>query len=330
MSHTPGPGGPARLAGTRAGHAHPRPVLRPGLDLRAQVRRRALPRVRRRRAGAADDPQPADVNRTFPEIAEALDAQRRGGDFIVDGEIVAFDGDQTRFGRLQRRIGVIHPGADLLAGAGLLLPVRRAVGRRPRRPPLPLLRAQGAPARRCCPSTTRCASPSTGTPTARRTTARRAPRAGRASSPSAPTRLPQRAHPGLAEVQVRERAGVRHRRLHRPAALRIGFGALLLGYYDRGGGSSTRARSAPASTTRCCAACTTGWPRIERPRPAVDAGRCRPERARTGSSPSSSPRSASASGPATASCATPDSWACATTRTPRRGAGDPPQRGLGS
>jgi ATP-dependent DNA ligase len=34
---------------------------------------------------------------------------------------------------------------------------------------------------------------------------------------------------------VRKRPGVRHRRLHRPAALTIGFGALLLGYYDRGG-----------------------------------------------------------------------------------------------
>jgi bifunctional non-homologous end joining protein LigD len=51
---------------------------------------------------------------TYPEIAQALAAQEVG-DFIVDGEIVAFDGDQTRFARLQQRLGVRHPGADLLA-----------------------------------------------------------------------------------------------------------------------------------------------------------------------------------------------------------------------
>ncbi len=52
---------------------------------------------------------------TYPEITGALAAQR-AGDFIIDGEIVAFDGGQTRFARLQQRLGVRHPGADLLAG----------------------------------------------------------------------------------------------------------------------------------------------------------------------------------------------------------------------
>jgi bifunctional non-homologous end joining protein LigD len=51
---------------------------------------------------------------TYPEITEALAAQQ-AGDFIIDGEIVAFDGSQTRFERLQQRLGVRHPGADLLA-----------------------------------------------------------------------------------------------------------------------------------------------------------------------------------------------------------------------
>jgi DNA ligase D-like protein (predicted ligase) len=54
-----------------------------------------------------------DITRAFPEIAQALAAQRRG-DLVVDGEIVAFDGAQTRFGRLQRRLGVAHPGKELL------------------------------------------------------------------------------------------------------------------------------------------------------------------------------------------------------------------------
>jgi len=51
---------------------------------------------------------------TYPEITEALAAQR-AGDFIIDGEIVAFDGSQTKFARLQQRLGVRHPGPDLLA-----------------------------------------------------------------------------------------------------------------------------------------------------------------------------------------------------------------------
>ena len=51
---------------------------------------------------------------TYPEITQALTAQR-ADDFIIDGEIVAFDGSQTRFARLQQRLGVRHPGPDLLA-----------------------------------------------------------------------------------------------------------------------------------------------------------------------------------------------------------------------
>jgi bifunctional non-homologous end joining protein LigD len=51
---------------------------------------------------------------TYPEIADALGAQQ-AGDFIIDGEIVAFEGSETRFERLQQRLGVRHPGPDLLA-----------------------------------------------------------------------------------------------------------------------------------------------------------------------------------------------------------------------
>jgi bifunctional non-homologous end joining protein LigD len=51
---------------------------------------------------------------TYPEITQALTAQR-AGDFIIDGEIVAFDDGQTRFARLQQRLGVRQPGQDLLA-----------------------------------------------------------------------------------------------------------------------------------------------------------------------------------------------------------------------
>jgi len=55
-----------------------------------------------------------DDTSTYPEITGALAAQQ-AGDFIIDGEIVAFDGRQTRFARLQQRLGVRQPGPDLLA-----------------------------------------------------------------------------------------------------------------------------------------------------------------------------------------------------------------------
>jgi DNA ligase D-like protein (predicted ligase) len=55
-----------------------------------------------------------DITRTFPEIAAALSAQRHDDGLVVDGEIVAFDGTQTRFGRLQQRLGVVSPGEKLL------------------------------------------------------------------------------------------------------------------------------------------------------------------------------------------------------------------------
>jgi len=57
---------------------------------------------------------PAQVTSTHPEIADALRAQE-ASDFIVDGEVVAFDGDRTSFSRLQRRLGVRDPGPALRA-----------------------------------------------------------------------------------------------------------------------------------------------------------------------------------------------------------------------
>jgi DNA ligase D-like protein (predicted ligase) len=54
-----------------------------------------------------------DVTATHPEVAAALRAQR-AGDFIADGEIIAFDGDQTSFARLQQRLGVRDPEPALL------------------------------------------------------------------------------------------------------------------------------------------------------------------------------------------------------------------------
>jgi bifunctional non-homologous end joining protein LigD len=80
-----------------------------------------------------------EITSTFPEIAAALAAQRRG-DFIVDGEIVAFDKTETSFSRLQHRLGLANPPADLLTETPTyyyLFDVLYAGGRDTR--PLPLL-----------------------------------------------------------------------------------------------------------------------------------------------------------------------------------------------
>ena len=50
----------------------------------------------------------------YPEVRTAVSAQRAGR-LLLDGEIVAFDGEQTSFGRLQQRLGVRAPTADLVS-----------------------------------------------------------------------------------------------------------------------------------------------------------------------------------------------------------------------
>src|ERR1700722_4698629 len=62
------------------------------------------------------------VTSTYPEIADALHAQE-ASDFIVDGEVVAFDGDRTSFSRLERRLGVSDPGSALRAEVPVYLHV---------------------------------------------------------------------------------------------------------------------------------------------------------------------------------------------------------------
>ena len=54
-----------------------------------------------------------EITPSFPEVAAALAAQR-SDDLVLDGEIVAFDGTQTRFERLQHRLGVADPSEALL------------------------------------------------------------------------------------------------------------------------------------------------------------------------------------------------------------------------
>ena len=60
-----------------------------------------------------------EINANYPELVEALDAQR--GDFIVDGEIVAFDGSVTSFSRLQQRMQISDPERARASGVAVFL-----------------------------------------------------------------------------------------------------------------------------------------------------------------------------------------------------------------
>ena len=53
------------------------------------------------------------ITGTYPELAAGLEAQQ-ADDFIVDGEIVAFDGRQTSFARLQQRMQLVAPLPELV------------------------------------------------------------------------------------------------------------------------------------------------------------------------------------------------------------------------
>ena len=80
-----------------------------------------------------------EVSGTYPELADALAAQGHA-DFIVDGEVVAFDRDTTSFSLLQQRLGQHNPGPELVGRVPVffyLFDVLWADGRDVR--PLPML-----------------------------------------------------------------------------------------------------------------------------------------------------------------------------------------------
>jgi ATP-dependent DNA ligase len=53
------------------------------------------------------------LNGRYPELIEAIHQQETTS-FIADGEIVTFDGAVTNFAKLQARMQVEHPSADLI------------------------------------------------------------------------------------------------------------------------------------------------------------------------------------------------------------------------
>jgi DNA ligase D-like protein (predicted ligase) len=54
-----------------------------------------------------------ELTSRYPEIVDAI-AALKAGQLVIDGEVVAFDGDQTSFSRLQQRLGVSRPSAQLV------------------------------------------------------------------------------------------------------------------------------------------------------------------------------------------------------------------------
>jgi bifunctional non-homologous end joining protein LigD len=55
-----------------------------------------------------------DLTGTYPEVAAAVAAQA-ASTLVLDGEVVAYDGDQTSFSRLQQRLGTASPSPELMA-----------------------------------------------------------------------------------------------------------------------------------------------------------------------------------------------------------------------
>src|SRR5580700_7607122 len=55
-----------------------------------------------------------DLTGTYPEVRAAVAAQQ-SRELLLDGEVVAFDGDQTSFTRLQQRLGVTRLSYELVA-----------------------------------------------------------------------------------------------------------------------------------------------------------------------------------------------------------------------
>ncbi len=176
------------------------------------------------------------MDATYPELVDAI-AERVPPGTVLDGEIVAFDGAQTSFERLQGRIGLHDPDAARATGIAvylylfdLLVLDDQDVTRLPLRARKRLLRDAvdfGGPLRM---------SAHRNTATARPTCARRARRAGRGWSRSGPTRRtgPVGARPtGSSSSACTSRSSSSAAGPTRSGS-RTGFGALLVGYYDGG------------------------------------------------------------------------------------------------
>ena len=252
-----------------------------------------------------------DLTRTYPEVGAAVAAQRPRG-LLLDGEVVAYDGDQTSFGRLQRRLGVRSAlrGADGQP-SGRLLRLRPARDRRCGSHRRPLLERRARLVKAIRPRAALQVSEAWRGDSERRFSA--ACRSGwegliakRADAPYTRGRSKDWLKLKCTRGQEFVIGGYTD-----PAGSRTDFGALLVGYHDNGrlvyagkvGTGYSKARCAPSAP---------GSARLRRPH--RRSSRCGPPRAAPiGPAPSSSPRSVSPNGQATVGCASHGSSGCGTT-----------------
>jgi len=212
------------------------------------------------------------VNSTYPELAVALAAQDCG-DFIVDGEVVAFEDGRTSFEKLQQRLGVRNPGADLRAAVPVyfyLFDVLWANGRdvrdlplRERKQLLRRLLSFGEPIR-YTPHRTRngeayyayaCASGWEGLVVKR------------AAAPY---------HPGRSKDWLKFKCQAGQEFViggyTDPKGARTGFGALLLGYYDPDGRLAYAGKVGTGFDDATLASLARTLSGLERPQPPFDRG----------------------------------------------------------
>jgi bifunctional non-homologous end joining protein LigD len=103
------PGEPMKAKLTDRPFSHPDWIFERKLDgIRAIVCRTASGATLTSRTGR-------DISSSYPELTEALEAEP-AGDFVADGEIVAFEGRRTSFERLQGRMGISDPRLARLTG----------------------------------------------------------------------------------------------------------------------------------------------------------------------------------------------------------------------
>ena len=238
-----------------AGHAEPRAVLGRRLGLRAQARRAALLAVRTAR-GTKLYSRSARRDRRRSRDRRGPGAQA-STDFVIDGEVVAFEGSRTSFERLQPRIHV--SSADKARRSGVpvyfyVFDVLRADGEDVARRAAARPQAEAAGAAHLRGPDPLHAAPAQG----RRGLLRRGlPQGlGGADRQACGRGVRDRPHRPLAEVQVRGRPGARRRRLDRPGGLAGGARRTAAGLPRRRRPACTPARSAPASRSRSCATST--------------------------------------------------------------------------
>jgi bifunctional non-homologous end joining protein LigD len=212
------------------------------------------------------------VNGTYPELAAAL-ATQDCADFIVDGEVVAFEDGRTSFEKLQQRLGVRNPGATLRAAVPVyfyLFDVLWANGRDVRELPLrerkQLLRGLlnfGAPIRYTTHRTQNgeayyayaCASGWEGLVVKR------------ADATYRPGRSKDWLKFKCQEGQEFVIGGYTD-----PKGSRIGFGALLLGYYDPDGSLAYAGKVGTGFDDATLASLGTTLSGLERQQPPFDRG----------------------------------------------------------